>query len=233
MPPLIQSRFVTGDEGWTVEGTGFQGPPKVLHKTLSVEGSPGGAWQWRAPAAFHGNWSEGYGGMIEVMRGYFELNKAGQNELVHATGFDLTLESHLHGLSIGVPSLVKLGSFEMRHAVALSPSGGWVLSTTGRPATEGDIKKVLGSVSGMTLRGGHYHGGEHAFLSQVLLRGPPPATEATGAIPATPTLDKEDRNKSVAPAAGDRAAEGPQGEGAHHGGSPGAGRRQRQAPALG
>jgi len=95
MPPLIQSRFVTGDEGWTVEGTGFQGPPKVLHKTLSVEGSPGGAWQWRAPAAFHGNWSEGYGGMIEVMRGYFELNKAGQNELVHATGFDLTLESHL------------------------------------------------------------------------------------------------------------------------------------------
>jgi hypothetical protein len=168
---IAVSRFLAGDDGWSVVGSGVVGPTLML-KSLCAVGAAKGAWHWRAPAGkFNGNLSSAFGGQIVVERGYFEVNRGGQQELTQ--GMDITLESHKMGMSIGVAGLVEPGSFDMTHAVDLiSPL--WVRTDTGKPVSDEVLRRVLESMSGFTIRGGHHFGGEHAFLRQVVIKGPPP-----------------------------------------------------------
>lgn len=167
---IAVSRFLAGDDGWSIVGKGVVGPT-LMHKSLCAEGAARGVWHWRGPAEkFNGNLSSAFGGQIVVERGYFEVNRGGQQEL--AQGMDVTLESHRLGMSIGVAGLVQPGSFDMTHAIDLiSPL--WVRTDTGKPVSDDVLRKVLESVTGFTIRGGHHLGGEHAFLRQVAIKGPP------------------------------------------------------------
>lgn len=168
---IVSSRFLAGDDGWVVAGEGVVGGTN-LHKVLAAEGAPKGVWHWKAPAEkYHGNLSSAFGGHIVIERGYFEVNRGAQQEL--SAGKDMTLESHSIGLSIGIAGLVKAGKFDMTHTVELKAPF-WIRSDTGRPASDDLILKVLSDVSSWTIRGGHYLGGEHAFLRKVVLSGPPP-----------------------------------------------------------
>ncbi len=172
-PVISYSVFLLGADGWDVLGKGLKAD--ICHLSLCVEDFGPSVWYWRAPEGFLGNMSNAFGGSLTLEMGFFEINRAGRSGFQEEEGlrYDVILENHKHGMRIGIPELIPPGSFSLLTSIALSEIGGWLHTSDGQKATNGEIRKVLSSLANILIRGGYYAGAEHAYLRHVSVNGPP------------------------------------------------------------
>lgn len=177
----VESRFDTGDEGWTLTdaktGTGSAAPTWL----------PGGQihandlFDWNAfaaPAAYLGDLGGYYGGALS-----FEL-QAGRQDAGAASYFSAALRSGSDLLVWfgGAPSLTELTSFSVR----LDTTAGWELNpaTLGQPGTgsaldEAGLRQFMSQVDGLYIDADYRFGSDDVTLDNVqLLPVPEPGSLA-------------------------------------------------------
>ena len=166
---LVKSNFIVGTSGWSIVGNGVKGP-LLLHKSICAEDFGPAIWYWSAPVSFFTLMSSAYGGTLVIRRGFFEINRGGRDEVVHAD-FDIEILSSSMKSPIGITNLVFVGEFYSVHQISLSSESPWAFRD-GSLANDDNIRQALGTISAFRIRGGHYHGGEYAYLSEVAVIRP-------------------------------------------------------------
>lgn len=182
---LADSRFDSGDDGWTVRDLAYPdpgAPPVSLgSRTASNQGGhlaradfSANAWYWFAPAKFLGDQSAAFGGTLS-----FDLAVTGQGfgnppnfsqEDVLLVGGGRTLAYSTGAVVQPTAAVAWFGN-----SVPLSP-GGWTLdSRHGPSASAADLQAALGALSALYIRGEFLFGlDDVGRLDNVLLQSPVP-----------------------------------------------------------
>ena len=187
------STFDTDDEGWTITGDA-QGSSVVAtyHATggnpggyiSATDNVQGGVWYFKAPEAFHGNFTAGYNTNLT-----FDLKQSSLN-----SQFD-SVDVYLRGggleLTFDTPN--NPGTEWTSYSLNLSETGGWLIG--GAAPTQTQMLQVLGNVTDLQIRGEFVTGADIGSLDNVTMV-PEPATLALLAIGGVGLL-KRRRNTEV------------------------------------
>jgi hypothetical protein len=173
---LASSSFDQDDEGWIVVGDAF-GPYYAATggypggHIYATDFVIGGVWYWQAPAKFLGDKSAAYGGTLT-----FDLRQS--NISSQFDDIDVILSTGDSTLIFDTP--YNPGAEWTAYTVNLTASPGWLNATTGRPATEAELRLVLSSLTELDIRGEYRTGTDTGSLDNVVLNagsaGPPAAT---------------------------------------------------------
>jgi hypothetical protein len=165
----LSSTFSSDTEEWTVVNWDGTGTP-VLPSWSSTAGHPGGCIRsgdvhsdgfWRAPAAFHGNWSAAYGHALSYDWASFIAADWKMND-IYIQGNGQTL-SYWHPTNATV--------LWATVSVSLDTNGGWQYGlnydTIGTLATEAQIRSVLSNVTDVRIRQEFVFGSDDSALDNV------------------------------------------------------------------
>jgi hypothetical protein len=171
-PPAYASQFNAGDDGWTV--VNWDGTETPLAPTwLATGGNSGGyVWCddefgdgfWRAPASFHGDWSDLYGGTLSYDM-FVGVNPDWKMNDIYIVGNGQTL-------SYWFPTnpTNQWGNF----TVSLDAAAGWQYGlnydTIGTNASEAQIRSVLSSVTDIRIREEYAYGTDSTGLDNVIVQ---------------------------------------------------------------
>ena len=167
------STFDTDDEGWTITGDAQGGgasptwessggnPGGYISATDDVQG---GTWYFKAPAAFHGDFSSAYGTNLTFDLRQSRTSSQFDNVDVYLSG---------GGLDLTFDTAYNPGTEWTGYNLLLTEVGGWQLS--GSPPTQAEFQQVLGDVTDLQIRGEYVSGSDVGDLDNVVLV-PEPAT---------------------------------------------------------
>jgi hypothetical protein len=172
------STFDTEDEGWRITGDA-QGS-SVLPTHHLTGGNPGGyisatdnvqggVWYFKAPAAFHGDYSVAYGTELE-----FDLKQSSLNSQFNSV--DVYLRGG--GLELTYDTPNNPGTVWTSYRLALTEAGGWRIG--GAIPTQAQMLQVLGDVTDLQIRGEFVTGADTGSLDNVRLVGPAIDPDLTG-----------------------------------------------------
>ena len=167
--PVVSSTFDGDDEGWTVVGDAQGGAPKPDY--FAADGNPGGfvsatddviggAWYWRAPSTFHGDFSTVYTGVLS-----FDLR---QSDATEPTDYpDIIISSN--ALTLIYDKVDAPGTNWTSYAVLLHETAGWKNVVTGKRATHSEMRFVLSALTDLQIRGEYRGGSDTGGLDNVAL----------------------------------------------------------------
>ncbi|MCG3130266.1 MAG: hypothetical protein FLDDKLPJ_01020 [Phycisphaerae bacterium] len=185
---IATSTFDETDEGWRISFRGDIFVPQHLNSG----GNPGGyisgvdqriggqRWFWTAPDAFLGDVSPAYGGSLS-----FDLISL-PGEGMPVNDMFLTQQDVLltrGALTLSFDDSKTPNESWTSYEVILRDTAGWKNEQTGLPATEADMRFVLGGLEELMLRGDYRGGNQVNGLDTVVLT-PEPATLAMLALAA-------------------------------------------------
>lgn len=171
LPPLVVSRFNSGDEGWRTEADAVNAP---IPQYVSTGGSPGGyiqaidsaqnrKWYWNAPAKFHGNLSQAYGRVLT-----FQL----KSNLIENPTDDIDVSLVGGGLTLVFDTAYNPGQNWTPYTIPLLETSGWRKDRlTGQRPTAAEMRKVLGAVTKLRIRGDYIFGADSTGLDNVEIGG--------------------------------------------------------------
>ncbi len=173
--PLAESTFDSGAEGWSTGENGA--PPQHVPPPADLEGAtptgrPGGhleaqaqntgeIWFWNAPSAFTGDVSAAYNGALR-----FELTQDSTASALDSS--DVILEGENTTLVFTVAEAPT--SDWTAYRIPLRSSAGWEVQDTGEPASETEMRDVLGALQSLRIRGNYWGEGEVTGLENVRLQ---------------------------------------------------------------
>ncbi len=166
---IVRSTFSGGDEAWRVVGDaeGGTGVPEWSETGGNPGGSlsadddvRGGVWYWQASTKFYGDLSNAYGKKLR-----FDLK---QTSAMSAQFNDRDVILSGGGTTIWLDRLSNPGAGWTSYAVILDTSETW-WRADGSPATETDIRTVLGSLDDLRIRGEYESGVDTGGLDNVAL----------------------------------------------------------------
>jgi predicted Ser/Thr protein kinase len=158
-PPLV-SDFEAGDEGWSIRNR--DGTLRAGHMVLDREGGHPGAclrgtdhsnskqWGWHAPPRFLGDQSARFGRLLSFDMKVHPVDRrarSGHNIVLKGGGLEITAD--------GLPRPRE--NQWMHYAIRLDQQGDWRRSIAAEgasvPATNEDIRRVLGQLTDLWIRG--------------------------------------------------------------------------------
>ncbi|QKK09700.1 MAG: hypothetical protein HND58_17030 [Planctomycetota bacterium] len=159
---IVSSSFDSSDEGWVVSNGANEAQESTTGSPVffSQNGNGGGfisaPINWGmpsflvAPAAFHGDHSDKFGGSIDVDRRHIDP-RFSVDPLQFDYAVDVTISGASMSLAVGLDpvSLVAWESF----SVPLNAAGGWFHLDTNVAATDAEIAMVLGNLEDLRVRG--------------------------------------------------------------------------------
>jgi Laminin B (Domain IV) len=150
------SVFETDDEGWTIGNNGDATAPMLNRAGGNPDGhicgqdqKDGDLWYFVAPSKYLGNASSVYGKRLT-----FDLKQGAINYQVRAR--DVVLNGG--GLAISWNARANPGLDWTPRSVRLDDQSGWMLDDGTTPASESDLRMVLGSLTSLRLRGEFFDG---------------------------------------------------------------------------
>jgi hypothetical protein len=167
---LARSTFDNDADGWTTVGDAVGAPTPTF---VPTGGNPGGyisgtdsrqsgRWYWSAPAKFRGNVSSAYGHVLS-----FDLR---QNQSDNQTSYhDIVLTGA--GLTLVYDTASNPGTTWTSYNIPLRAESGWMVRTTNQAASEADIRRVLGDLGSLLIRGEYRSGPDSGDLDNVTLGG--------------------------------------------------------------
>lgn len=174
----VSSTFDTDDEGWRITGDA-QGS-SVLPTYHLTGGNPdgyisakdnvqGGVWYFKAPAAFHGDFSIAYDTTLE-----FDLMQSSLNSQFN------TVDVYLRGggLELRYDTPNNPGTVWTSYSLTLTEAGGWLIG--GVVPTQEQMLQVLSDVTDLQIRGEFVTGADTGSLDNVYLVGPAIGPDLTG-----------------------------------------------------
>ncbi len=181
---LASSTFDVDAQSWQLENDATTAPNPIYsssggHPGGAIEGidvMTGGVWRYVAPLTYLGNESAAYGGLLTYDL-LFTLN--GGTTLTPFVGSYVLIRNAAIGLTLGydASSYPLLGIWN--HFDIPLTAAGWDVGGSGGPAaTEAQMQAVLSNLTGLRIRGEFNTGPDLAFLDNVVLRVPEPATLA-------------------------------------------------------
>ena len=190
-PIVVQSTFDASVEGWTVRGftsaltcSPLSGGTALTNLSWqSAGGVPGGFLRhpeagntgdsyFRAPSAFRGDLSTAYAGLLTIDRRFTSVD---------ADGFEAKNDIQLLGGGFALFADVPVPSRELwgRFSVPLLPGHWNVGSCDGPPATEAQLRAVLGNVTDLFIRAEYVAGNETHDLDNVTITAGAPLAGRT------------------------------------------------------
>jgi hypothetical protein len=185
-PILAQSTFDASDEGWSIrtldDGCVLVDLMIFTHTWFDTGGNPGGYVRhvdpgegrtayWYAPAAFLGDRSGAYGGLLS-----FDLRQSARSSQYDTA--DIVLRGGGITLFFDTPYNPYTGW--TRYHTLLHESAGWrVGSCAGPLATQADMQQVLGALTDVLIRAEYRSGADTDSLDNVRLAGPGPGQAAS------------------------------------------------------
>lgn len=155
------STFESGDDGWTLSNNGASSKPTLVQHEGNPAGNvcgkdadPDDIWYFVAPGEFLGDVSASYGKRLT-----FDLKQGESYSQIR--GRDVILNGG--GLALTVNFRMPPGRDWTPYAFQVSDQGGWTIDDqTGRgtPATETDLRMVLGALTSLRIRGEFFDGRE-------------------------------------------------------------------------
>ncbi|MEM9373998.1 MAG: laminin B domain-containing protein, partial [Planctomycetota bacterium] len=162
----VSTAFDTDAEGWTTdkdardfEWVSSGGNPDGHVRAVDI--GTGEYWRFAAPAAYLGDRSSFYGSAIS-----YDIKQTGPVGSVVSRP-DIRLVGG--GVTIEYFFGVAPGSEWIRFAAFVAEGEGWMVDD--RPATEAEIRGVLASLSGFSIRGEYRTGADSAALDNVSFGG--------------------------------------------------------------
>lgn len=166
----VRSTFDASDEGWRVVGDVEGGTGKPDWN--SSGGNPGahlsadddalgGIWYWEASPKFYGDFSAAYGQTLT-----FDLNQDSAMAIQITNQRDVILSGG--GTLIWLDRLDNPGSGWTSYTVYLDTTDTWWLDD-GSVASEADIRKVLGALDDLKIRGEYENGNDTGGIDNVVL----------------------------------------------------------------
>jgi hypothetical protein len=171
-PPAYASQFNAGDDGWTVVNWDGTGTP-LAPTWRTTGGNPAGyVWCddefgdgfWQAPASFHGDWSELYGGTLSYDM-FVGVNPDWKMNDIYIVGNGQTL-------SYWFPTnpTNQWGNFTVRLDAAAGWQYGLNYDTVGTNASEAQIRSILSSVTDIRIREEYAWGADSTGLDNVIVQ---------------------------------------------------------------
>lgn len=159
LPALASSLFEGDDEGWQLSGNGAQTRVELRKDGGNPNGNicgkdaqDGDTWYFVAPGKYLGNVTAAYGKrLIFDLKQYTYFNQIRGRDVVLNGG----------GLAVTWYSRYAPGLEWTPYSVTLDDQSGWVVDEPtghGPPATADDLKRVLGNLTALRLRGEFYDG---------------------------------------------------------------------------
>jgi outer membrane protein assembly factor BamB len=173
---IVGSSFDSGDEGWTCIDV-LENFDDVIYQPVYVfeGGKPDGyvrcedmehdelvsTWYWVAPDKFLGDGSAAYGrlltfDLIQIQTGGFAVDET--DVILGGAGLRLLNSATSNPFYVWTPN-----------QVTLDESGGWIVESTGAPATQEDISTVLADLDQLWIRGEFRGGPDFSGLDNVVL----------------------------------------------------------------
>ncbi len=149
---LVGSTFTRGDEGWRMLGGDFAEPTPPVWSGGMVRAEGNGPWVWVAPAKFHGDYADAYGGTI-AFEWEFKHSSASLTDIplvIGGAGLTLEWRNRIHRWDDNA-----CRSFSAR----LDASDVWFDADADVRATEEQLRAVLGDVTLLYVRGNDGVGG--------------------------------------------------------------------------
>ena len=158
----IASTFAAGTDGWTIFGD--------AHGLVTDDGglrvtddAAGDVWYWSAPASYLGCRDAFYGGTLSFQLRVDRTDAPFDDADVVIVGAD--------GL-IWFDTGRNPGTDWTTYTIALSADAGWKTGDGGTPASEAQIRAVLGDIHALHIRGEYRTGDDIGWLAAVSLRAP-------------------------------------------------------------
>ena len=179
---VIQSTFDASAENWTTVGdtaaptwlaTGGN-PAGHIRATDSVGGI---TWFFRAPAAFYGDRSASYGGLLSFDMLQADTSAQYDDRDVIMTG---------GGTTIWYDFTNNPGTTWTHYSAVLDDTGGWLFGAFASPvaATAAQIQTVLSNLSDLQIRGEFRSGADAASLDNAILTPEPSSVVLLGLMTA-------------------------------------------------
>lgn len=173
VPAAVVSTFDADDEGWRITGDAQSGSALPTHHFTG--GNPGGyisatddvmggVWYYKAPAAFHGDYTAAYGTQLGFGLKQSSLDNQFDSVDVYLRG---------GGLELTYDTPNNPGTDWTSYSLALTEVGGWQLG--GAAPTQAQVLQVLGNVTDLQIRGEFVTGSDIGSLDNVSMV-PEPAT---------------------------------------------------------
>ncbi len=156
VPAYASSTFEVDDEGWTIGNNGTATMPTSNRSGGNPDGNlcgqdmaDGDIWYFVAPTKYLGNASSVYGKRLT-----FDLKQGTIYNQIR--GRDVVLNGG--GLAIIFNFRATPGLDWTPYSIRLDDASGWELDGQAMPATESDLRTVLGSLTSLRIRGEFYDG---------------------------------------------------------------------------
>ncbi len=186
---IVQSTFDGAADGWTIVENDDKGGPDAEGGFITgTEGKGHATWFWLAPEGYLGNRSNAYGGSLSF------------DQIQSQDGSQTSDARHVYlkggGLAIKISELGNPGTEWTHYVVLLHECADWKNAETGEPATAQEIRRVLGALEELYIRGEFRIGDDQSSLDNVVLRAgrpqaPGPAFAFSTAVTPDPGIGGE------------------------------------------